>query len=227
MLAANPAPDARVLDVATGPGYLAMGFARWCRDVVAVDLTAAPLERARRVCDERGISNVRFQVADAQNLPFEAGSFDVVACRFAFHHFEDPGTVLAQMACVCRANGVVVIEDVVASEHEARAAYQNRIELLRDPSHARALSLGELLALCTRAGLEVAAVYTDTIVQYVSRWLSNAQTPPERAEQVRSLIEEDGQKDLSGMQPCRQDGDLLFAQHTAAVVGRKLANVRS
>lgn len=223
--AVAPAPDARVLDVATGPGYVAMGFAAVCREVVGLDLTAAPLQIADEKRQGQGVRNLRFMVGDAEQLPFEPGAFDVVVCRLALHHVENPRRVLGEMARVCRDGGTIAVEDLVASEHPDRAAYHNRVETLRDPSHVRAVSLSELLGLFAAVGLDVQRVYTETNALEVERWLANAQTPPERAQDVRALIERDAAHDLSGVQPFRRDGALWFTHHTAVVIGRKLAPV--
>src|SRR5207302_2918195 len=117
-------------------------------------------EEMRQAC---GLTNLRFQLADAERLPFGEQTFDIVVSRFALHHCEDPRRVLTEMARVCRIHGVVVIEDLVVSEHPARAAYQNRFEQLRDPSHTRALPIIEFIALFTACGLEVEQVYTDEL----------------------------------------------------------------
>src|SRR5208282_409767 len=63
----------RVLDIATGPGYIAEAFAAGAREVVGVDLTEAMLAIARERTGERGVANVSFRAADAQNLPFDNG----------------------------------------------------------------------------------------------------------------------------------------------------------
>ncbi|MFZ0887493.1 MAG: methyltransferase domain-containing protein [Candidatus Binataceae bacterium] len=220
--AVNPSPDARVLEVASGPGYVAMAFAARCREVVGFDLTAAPVGIAERTRRERGLANVRFEVGDAEHLPFSGGEFDVVVCRFAVHHFENPAAVIAEMARVARAGGSVAIEDLIASEHPARADYHNRFERLRDSSHTRALPLSELVRMLARAGLEIVRFYSDRIVNPVGVWLSNAQTPPDRAEQARKMIEDDLARDLSGTRPFRREGVLYFTHRTAAVIGRKL-----
>ncbi|HLH25287.1 MAG TPA: class I SAM-dependent methyltransferase [Chloroflexota bacterium] len=221
--AVSPAPTARVLEVATGPGHVALGFAAVCREVVGIDLTAAPLALAERLRQERGLANARFALGDAEATGFADGAFDVVVCRYAFHHFADPPAVLREMTRVCRAGGTVALEDLVVSEQPARAAYQNRFEHLRDPSHTRAYPLSELLALLTANGLELEAVYSDALTQEVERWLANAHTLPERAAEARALIERDAREDLSGARPYRADGRLWFVQRTAALVGRKLA----
>ncbi len=121
--AVSPSADARVLEVATGPGYVAMGFAAVAREVVGIDLTEAPLAIAEQRRQEQGLHNVRFQLADAARLPFADGEFDVVVCRLAFHHFAQPPGMLSEMVRVCAPHGTVAVEDIVVSEHPARGAY--------------------------------------------------------------------------------------------------------
>ncbi len=221
--AVNPRPDARVLEVATGPGHVAMAFAAVCRDVIGLDLTGAPIAIANRASRERGLGNVRFQVGDAEHLPFGAGEFDVTVCRFAVHHFENPANVIAEMTRVCASGGTVAIEDLVASEHPERAEYHNRFERLRDTSHTRALPLSELVTTMASAALEIVRFHSDRIVNPVEMWLANAQTAPDRAAQTRAMLEEDLRRDLSGTHPFRRDGELYFTHRTATVIGRKLA----
>ena len=222
--AAQPATGARVLDVATGPGYVAMAFAEAGCEVLGLDLTAAPLAIAEQRRQERGLTNLRFQQGDAEHLPFGAKEFDIVVSRFALHHCEDPRRVLAEMARVCRVHGTVIIEDLVTSEYPARAEYQNRFERLRDPSHTRALPISEFLALFTACNLEVEQVYSDQLTPSLEQWLANAHTPAEPAQEVRALIEQDELRDLSGTRPFRQQGAIYFRQRTAAFVGRRLAS---
>src|SRR6266436_7879413 len=64
--AVRPAPEARVLEIATGPAHVALAFARVCREVVGVDLTEAPLKIADKMRAERGLTNIRFQLADVE-----------------------------------------------------------------------------------------------------------------------------------------------------------------
>ncbi len=221
--AVDPNPEARVLDVACGPGFLALGFASRCREAIGVDLTDAPLAIANRNQRERGLPNVHFQRADAGRLPFPDADFEVVVCRLAFHHLEEPGRVLREMARVCRNGGRVAVQDLVSSEHPSRAEYQNNVERLRDPSHTRALSASKLIGLFTAAGLEVEAMYSDFLVQDLERWLANSQTPADRAAQVRAMIERDARGDLSGTYPHIEDGRWVFRHLMLAVIGRKLA----
>jgi 2-polyprenyl-3-methyl-5-hydroxy-6-metoxy-1,4-benzoquinol methylase len=217
--------DERVLDIATGPGYIAEAFAGAVREVVGVDLTDAMLAIAKVRTKERGISNVTFRATDAQNLPFENGAFDVVVCRLALHHLLKPLEVLREMARVCRVSGTVLVEDIYASEHPERAAYQDRWEILRDPSHVRTLALSALLQLFRDAGLETDSVTTaDDLTPEVERWLATTKAPPERAGEIRRLLEEDRLQDLSGTRPFQDaTGRLYFHARTAILAGRKVS----
>jgi ubiquinone/menaquinone biosynthesis C-methylase UbiE len=223
----DPAPNARVLEVATGPGHVALAFAKVCREVVGVDLTVAPLNIARRMRDERGITNARFELADADRLPFGDGEFEVVVCRFAVHHFDQPEKVIGEMARVCRVGGTVVIEDLISSEDPSRAAYYNEFERLRDTSHTRALALSEMAQVLGRAHCEIARFTSHGMRNPVEPWLRSAQTPPERAARTRAMIERDVTEDLSGARSVKIKGELYFTHRIAIVVTRKLASPRN
>ena len=214
----------RVLDVATGPGYIAEAFARAAREVIGVDLTAAMLTIGEERTKERGISNVSFRIADVQNLPFEKEEFDVVVCRLALHHMQNPAQVVREMTRVCRLGRAVLVEDIFCSEHPERAAYQNRWEKLRDPAHVRVLSISELLHLFRAAGLETYSVSTfEDLCPEVERWLATTKTPAAEAAEVRRLLEEDRLKDLSGTRPFLDaTGSLHFHSRTATLTGRRL-----
>ncbi len=221
--AVRPAPEARVLEIATGPGHVALAFARVSREVVGVDLTEAPLKIAERMRAERGLTNVRFQMGDVEErLQFSDGHFDVVVCRFAMHHFEHPRIVIAEMSRLCRDGGTVAVEDLIASEHPDRAEYHNRFERLRDSSHTRALALSELVLMLASAGLELVRFSSDGIPNPVARWFDSAKTPADKRAQALAMIERDMLEDLSGTNPRRVDGELFFTHRTAILVSRKL-----
>lgn len=132
---ANVPPDAAelVLDVAGGTGHVARAYAEQSLCATVLDLTAEMLVVGKREVDAAGVRNVVFQLGEADSMPFLPGSFDLVVSRFAVHHFDDPGAVLAEMARVCRAGGRVAIFDMVVAEPERAEDYNHR-ERLRDPS---------------------------------------------------------------------------------------------
>ena len=132
--AAAPRPGDRSLDVACGPGTVVAAFAAHCARSEGLDATAAMLDQARALAAARGLANVAWHQGDVYALPFADAAFDIVSCRFTFHHLEHPRQALAEMARVCRPGGRVVLCDAVSSDDAAKAAAQNRMERHRDPS---------------------------------------------------------------------------------------------
>ena len=96
----------KVLDVAAGNGNVSLAAARrWC-DVTATDYVPALLDRAReRAAAER--LNITFREADAEALPFQDGSFDVVVSTFGVMFTPDQERAAREMIRVCRRGGKV------------------------------------------------------------------------------------------------------------------------
>jgi len=96
--------DERVLDIAAGNGNVTLAAARRGGQVTSTDYVASLLERgAERAQAER--LNVTFKTADAEALPFEDHSFDVVVSTFGAMFSPDHNRVAAEMARVCRPGG--------------------------------------------------------------------------------------------------------------------------
>ncbi len=162
---AAPQPQWRCLDIATGGGHTALKFAPHVAQVVATDLTPRMLEKAERfIVGERGISNVSFKRADAEDLPFGAEEFDLVTCRIAPHHFPAVPRFLRECARVLKAGGTLLLQDHVLPPAEAAARFVDDFERLRDPSHNRAFNAAEWQALCEGAGITIE--YSE---QYIKR----------------------------------------------------------
>ena len=75
-----------------------------------MDLTEGMMNEGRRLCDQRGITNVHFLNGDAMAIPFPDQHFDIVVCRRAAHHFRDARKAVAEMARVVRRSGYIVID---------------------------------------------------------------------------------------------------------------------
>ena len=96
----------RVLDVAAGNGNGTLAAARrWC-DVTSSDYVPALLEAGRKRAQAEG-HPIKFQEADAENLPFEDGSFDVVISTFGVQFTPNQGQAAKEMARVCRSGGKI------------------------------------------------------------------------------------------------------------------------
>jgi SAM-dependent methyltransferase len=94
------APNARILDVATGTGAMILAAAKLAgrgATLVGIDLSEAMLERARDATEAARVGNVELRVMDAQDLEFSDESFDYVLCGFALGSIPDPARALGEM----------------------------------------------------------------------------------------------------------------------------------
>lgn len=177
-----------VLDVATGTGHTALALATHARRVTGVDLTAEMIALAVAQTERCGLTNVAFAVADAEALPFADGSFDVVTCRIAAHHFPQVNRFCREAARVLRPCGRLVVVDNVVPEEPELDRFINEAEKLRDPSHHRAYRLSEWRQFVERAGLGFAVAHQFTTVMDTEDWLARLATPPEAAAEVRARL---------------------------------------
>ena len=155
--ASAPKPGDELLDVACGPGSVVAAFAPALRRAIGLDATEAMLDEARSLAKARGLGNVEWRRGDIYALPFGDGAFDIVTCRFAFHHLEHPARAFAEMVRVCRSGGRIVLCDALASDDPAKAAAFNAMEKRRDPSTVAMRPLGFLYALFAQAELPAPA----------------------------------------------------------------------
>ena len=151
-----------VLDVATGPGYAAGLAAARGASAVGVDLSAEMLELAASLQPA-----VRFVQAQADALPFEAGSFDAAVSNFLMPHVADLPAVVTELARVVRAGGRVALTTwdpepetylsaLLAAIAEAGATPP--ADLPPGPAFFQYSADEEFLALLRGAGLSDAAV---------------------------------------------------------------------
>src|SRR5882757_4460735 len=96
----------KVLDVAAGNGMASLAAARrWC-DVTSTDYVPALLERGRARAEAEGWT-IAFQEADAENLPFEPNSFDVVLSTFGVMFTPNQDKAAAELLRVCKPKGQI------------------------------------------------------------------------------------------------------------------------
>lgn len=107
----DAAPGDRVLDCATGTGDLALAFKRAVGregDVVGTDFCAEMMETAPDKAADAELV-VRFEVADAMDLPYEDNHFDLASIAFGIRNVDDPVVALREMARVVKPGGRVVV----------------------------------------------------------------------------------------------------------------------
>ena len=148
-------PTDRVLDVATGPGYIAMLFAERAKEVVGVDLTPAFVAKAQAGSVEKGLKNVSFREGDVEKLPFADETFDIVTCHKALHHFPTASKALHEMYRVLKRGGRLVLGDTRSSDNPETARRHNELEKLRDPSHVEMSGPKKLRTLIEGVGFRI------------------------------------------------------------------------
>jgi ubiquinone/menaquinone biosynthesis C-methylase UbiE len=210
-----------LLDVAAGTGHAARELSSRVRVAVAIDVTPAMLAAGSASAREEGVENVIFQRGDAASLPFVDGSFDVIVSRFALHHMEAPELALREMTRCLRPGGRMAIADMVSVEDHEQARAQNRVEIERDHSHTRMLSVSELVAALEGVGLYQIETEVREIDRPLEPWIEQSQTEQEVAEAIRRQLRgEIAGGAPTGMRPYEQEGTLRFCQTWACVSGR-------
>jgi SAM-dependent methyltransferase len=217
--ASGVGPDDTVLDVACGPGLVVAAFARVARHATGIDVTPAMLARAREVTG--GLGNVTLDHGDVLPLPYRDASFSIVVSRFAFHHFADPRAVLAEMRRVCRPGGRVVVCDLTASDDPAKAAAFHRIEMLRDPSHVRALPLADLEALFPAVGLDAPTATFYRLPFELEGLLQRSFPRPEDVETIRAAYTAAVDDDALGLGTHRVGDEVRAAYPVAILCARR------
>jgi 2-polyprenyl-3-methyl-5-hydroxy-6-metoxy-1,4-benzoquinol methylase len=213
-----PQPGDQVLDVAAGAGHIGRALAPHVRSVAAIDLTPEMLDQGQRLAAAEGLRNIAFQLGNATALPWLDGQFDLVACRFTVHQVADPGAVVREMVRVAR--GRIAIIDMIADDDPAVAAETNRLERLRDPSHNRTHTLGELRDLLAGAGATVTGTAGRDNPLELEDWLERTQAPAAVRAEIRDRFaaELDGGAP-TGLRPVRgPDGTVSFIHTWAAVL---------
>jgi SAM-dependent methyltransferase len=217
--ASGAGADDAVLDVACGPGLVVAAFARVARHATGIDVTPAMLARAREVT--AGLANVALDHGDVLPLPYGDGTFSIVVSRFAFHHFADPGAVLAEMRRVCRPGGAVVVCDLTASDDPAKAAAFHAIEMLRDPSHVRALTLSELVALFDAVHLPLPVPTFYRFPFELEGLLTRSFPAPEHVDAIRAAYTNAATDDALGLDTHRVGNQIHSAYRVAILTARR------
>ncbi len=217
----QPQADWQVLDIATAAGHTAYAFAPHVAHVTASDLTPEMLIEAEKLAAQRGITNVTWEIADAEALPFRDSTYDLVTCRIAPHHFPHIDQFVSEAVRVLRPNGILAVVDNIVPNDAVASEYINAFEKLRDPSHGRALSVDEWLALFGAAGLTILHSEVAPKSMEFTPWAERMGATAETIAELQRLLLTAPDSATAYFQPYNTEKDVFFSLDEAIIIGRK------
>ena len=216
---AQPKPTDLALDVATGTGNTALALAPFVARVVGLDLTREMLAHASRLTRERSIANAEWVLGDASRLPFADDSFDLYTVRAAPHHFTDFDGFLSEALRVLKPGGSAAFVD--CAPPPAAREVMHEVEVRRDPSHVRSLTVTEWTERLERAGFKVEVATSRELDWDFEDWMGNMAVEPALAADLARLIESAEGRARSQLHPERRDGKLWHAYWHCLIRARK------
>jgi SAM-dependent methyltransferase len=145
------------------------------------------LAESRQLRAARAISNVAFGLADVHDLPFPSGTFQLVTCRRAAHHFSQIGQALREMHRVLRAGGRLVIDDRSVPEDDFVDVCMNRLDRYHDESHVREYRPSEWQQLLEDHGFAVAAI--EGYVRHRPLSALTTDVSPENVQRIHAVLD--------------------------------------
>ena len=136
-------PGSDVLEVAPGPGYLAIEMARLGHRVATLDISQTFVEIGAENARNAGVA-VDARRGDVAQMPFGNETFDLVVCQAAFKNFTLPHSALAEMHRVLRPGRMAVIQDM--NSQATHAEIEHEVD---------GMGLGPWNAFTTKATLEM------------------------------------------------------------------------
>lgn len=155
-------PGISLLDIGCGTGWAVRYTAKLLDgkgNFYGIDISSRMIERAIEQTSQQ--SNIRFQVANAEALPFPDESFDVLLCTNSFHHYKNPIRVLVGMKRVLRPSGMLYITELTRDSLFAKLLDDRYRK--KEQAHVRYYSTKEYQNMFAEAGLEYIKAKTITI----------------------------------------------------------------
>lgn len=208
------------LEVAAGTCICGRALAPFVEDITCLDLTEEMLEQGKRLAEESGLKNIYFRTGNAEKLPYEEETFDLVITRLSFHHFINPVIPFREMQRVLKNGGKLVVWDMEATEEPLRKI-DDKIEKLRDPSHTRILSREEFEEMFEK-DFWLQCEETTLVPVKLKSWMELTDTPEELQNEIVDLMKNDlagGEK--TGFSPYMKGTEIMFDHRWLLLIGIK------
>jgi SAM-dependent methyltransferase len=180
------------------------------------------LEVAQKEAHARHLNNIQYLEGDAQDIPCEDSSFDVVVCRQAPHHFPRVQQAVREWARVLKPGGKLLLIDSLSPEEPDLDVFLHEIELLRDPSHVRNQRVSEWHTYLEEAGFLLDIVREWGIVLDVADWTKRMRTPAESVAIIEQCLRTAGPVERERFSIKDENGALSFVLPVVFIAGRKI-----
>ena len=211
-----------VLDIATGGGHTALKIAPHVARVIASDLSHTMLRAARDHIEKTPTGRIEFICAEAELLPFQSNTFDLVACRIATHHFQDAIRFISASLRVLKNGGHLVVQDHVLPDDPATACYIETFERSRDPTHNRAFTEREWRKAFADAGFRVEQSELLVKRHHFLSWANRQSCTQQTIDRLIALVESAPEAAIQWLQPqAFGEPEASFANHHIIIAGTK------
>ncbi|MCI5919226.1 MAG: methyltransferase domain-containing protein [Roseburia sp.] len=209
------------LEVAAGTCICGRALAPFVKDITCLDLTEEMLAQGKKLAEESELKNIYFEIGNAEKLPYESETFDLVITRLSLHHFTNPKKPFSEMKRVLKKGGKLIIWDMEATDESLRET-DDKIETMRDPSHTRILSRDEFEKLFAD-GFELQCEEPTLVPVNLQSWMDLTDTPEDVKQEIVKLMREElagGRK--TGFSPYIKDAEIMFDHRWLLLIGIKL-----
>jgi ubiquinone/menaquinone biosynthesis C-methylase UbiE len=203
-----------VLEAGVGTGVFLGLFEDVARLLVGVDVTEAMLVEARR--SNPGLVLVG---GDGRRLPLRSQTVDLATTAQTLHHVPEPLPFIEELRRVVRAEGFVLVVDQVATERYEETLLMNKLEAIRDPSHAASRSPSTMRSLILSAGLKIVDEKFVEERSTFESWMPPQEFPSDRIAETRSFIDRFGSE--TGMDFRKEGNELAFTRRRMAILARR------
>ena len=195
------------LDIGTGTGFAAFELTKNCQKVEATDISKGMIDEAKKIMKERRIKNLNFSIMPAEKLNFDDNFFDIITCRTAAHHFLDVEKFCRESKRVLKNDGEMVVVDTITSDQMKLNDWHQDVELIRDRSHKKNLSLIEWKNIFIKSKLEIIDIIQTRVYMNLNDWMERSGTSDEDKEILKNkfLKSENKIKEFFGIKLIKND----------------------
>ena len=164
------------LDIGTGAGFAAFELSKSCEKVEATDISEGKINEAKKIMKERKIDNLNFNICPAEELKYSDKEFDIVTCRTAAHHFLDVEKFCSEVHRVLKDEGEFIIVDTITSDQIKLNNWHQEVELIRDKSHIKNLSLIEWKSILKISKFSFLDIIQSRVTMNLNDWMERSGT---------------------------------------------------